>query len=1005
MITPRRTRLIRVDDLHEFRRVIAALCADPPPTAGALPGPGRGSARAVIVGSTAAAAELRGTLITRAACRQDALPLLLTRDETYDELHARLPEPPRRLSPFERDSMAQSAAHAAAGRTEGLPLRIRPRLVGEMLRFYDLIRRQSQLVDRFEALVVDAIGGNSSDDRGAERLLVQTRFLADTFRGYEQRVRDSGACDEHVLREVLLQQTSSLPIRHLVVTVADWIADPLGLFVADFDLLARLAGLTSLDLVCTEATLGAGFRERVHRWWPGLEEVQGSTVAPRRPTMKPALAAPAGARPDGAWVTHRDREEELIAVARQLRATGVPPSGWERVAVVFKRPLPYVYVAPQVFGAAGIRCRTFHALPLAAEPAAAAVDLVLTAVETRFARGPLVALLASPHLQFRADAGPVTREALGALDRVLSEERYLGGVEHLLELGRGWEDRHDRSRWTRRSAGELIETGRAAIHAALGAMRALARLVDPAPASAQILLLRDFLQAHFGPPLPPTPPDSGLVPRELRARAALDRILVDLAAAHQAHHDPSWTIDDLAPALRRWIEAETFAGDPPGQGVHLVDDEAARYGDFDELTIVGLVESEWPEPAHRNIFYAPAVLSAVGWPSERDRRQSADARFLDLLGSADERVRLSTFLLDDESLVARSVQLDEVPRALLRVVAGDAVAHSWSFPDEELAAGMERHEAGGAADSDASWLALRTARSPAGSVMFHGEVGPQTSRRWSVSALETYLACPFKFFAQHVLRLEEERDDEEAMDPRRQGELLHTVFETFFRDWQAAGYGTITAESLDRARPLFAAIVDRECASLPEGEAELERTRLLGCSAAEGLGDGVFRMEAERPVPVVERLLEHRLDGPFTILTDRGPRAIELAGKIDRVDLLADGTFRLIDYKLGWPPDRTRALQLPIYSLCAQQRLDGRGGRRWTLGEAAYLAFKGPRRVVPLFTSAEGRADTLASAQQRLADTVDLIARGSFPPAPDDAFRCESCGYSGVCRKDYVGEI
>ena len=35
------------------------------------------------------------------------------------------------------------------------------------------------------------------------------------------------------------------------------------------------------------------------------------------------------------------------------------------------------------------------------------------------------------------------------------------------------------------------------------------------------------------------------------------------------------------------------------------------------------------------------------------------------------------------------------------------------------------------------------------------------TRVWSVSALETYVGCPFRFFAQHVLKLEEEPDDEE----------------------------------------------------------------------------------------------------------------------------------------------------------------------------------------------------------------------------------------------------
>jgi RecB family exonuclease len=130
-----------------------------------------------------------------------------------------------------------------------------------------------------------------------------------------------------------------------------------------------------------------------------------------------------------------------------------------------------------------------------------------------------------------------------------------------------------------------------------------------------------------------------------------------------------------------------------------------------------------------------------------------------------------------------------------------------------------------------------------------------------------------------------------------------------------------------------------------------------------------------------------------------------LKGKADRIDLLDDGTFRLIDYKLGWPPDRSRALQLPIYAICAEQRLGSYGGRTWTLSEAAYLAFKGPKRVVPLFATAARRGEVLADAQQRLADTIDRIERGEFPPTPDDVYRCDACTYASVCRKDYVGEV
>jgi RecB family exonuclease len=163
-------------------------------------------------------------------------------------------------------------------------------------------------------------------------------------------------------------------------------------------------------------------------------------------------------------------------------------------------------------------------------------------------------------------------------------------------------------------------------------------------------------------------------------------------------------------------------------------------------------------------------------------------------------------------------------------------------------------------------------------------------------------------------------------------------------------------------------------------------------------------MEAERPIGVVDRLLEYPLRGDFTFRTDAGPLTLSLKGKADRIDLLADGTFRVIDYKLGWPPNRTRALQLPVYALCAEQRLNGHLGRNWTIGDASYLAFKGPRRVVPLF-SAPDRERVLREAQERLVGAVDAISRGEFPPRPDDVYRCETCEFFAVCRKDYVGDI
>ena len=476
-----------------------------------------------------------------------------------------------------------------------------------------------------------------------------------------------------------------------------------------------------------------------------------------------------------------------------------------------------------------------------------------------------------------------------------------------------------------------------------------------------------------------------------------------LGAASRAHNDTPVDAGGLAAATRRWIEEQTF--DPrtiDEDGIHLLDEDAARYGDFRELALVGLIEGEWPERPRRNVFYQPSLLRALGWPSERDWRAGVEARFLDLLASPADRVWLSSITLDDEGLVETSTLLEEVPRARLRTIACDAAPRGRMFRDEALSLDPVVIEP---LDAEArGWAGLRLERTPKTDAAFHGQIGASDPRAWSVSALETYQQCPFKFFARYVLKLEEEPDDEEVMDPRSQGEFVHHVFERFFADWQAAGHGAVTPDNLDEARRVFETVVDRSLRALPAAEAGLERTRLLGSPAAAGLGEAVLRMEAERPVAVVERLLEHPLTGDFAIRTPSGHRSVPLRGKADRLDLLADGTFRLIDYKTGSPPNRSRALQLPIYSLFAEQKLRGHRGRNWTLGEAVYVAFKGPRRVVPLFQP-DDRERSLQDAQERLASALDGIEAGDFPPRPEDVFWCETCAYSAVCRRDYVDDV
>ena len=160
---------------------------------------------------------------------------------------------------------------------------------------------------------------------------------------------------------------------------------------------------------------------------------------------------------------------------------------------------------------------------------------------------------------------------------------------------------------------------------------------------------------------------------------------------------------------------------------------------------------------------------------------------------------------------------------------------------------------------------------------------------------------------------------------------------------------------------------------------------------------------SRRPAPIRERWLEYRLEGDFSLGVPGG-RRIPLKGVADRIDLLEGDRLRVIDYKSGYGPNPKRALQAPIYALCAQERLAERDGRTWEIDEAAYVVFAGKRPLVRVVRSESERDAVLESARARAIGLVEGIEQGVFPPRPHETRMCTYCAYPSVCRKDYVGD-
>jgi len=975
VIAPRSTRLLRVADLGHFRDALSALAIEGDPLAA--------RDRLIIVPSASAATHLRRSIEDRALASRAAavLPEFVTRATLAIRLAERLTDAPPLLSPFDREILLGVSARTAATDAPP-PFRLRPGLVAEILKFYDALRRQQKDIEAFERLMLGALEPNAAIDRGAERLVRQTKFLASAFRDFEARCAATGALDEHALKRILLTADWARPWRHIVVAVRDRAAESYGLWPADFDLIARLPGVERLDVVVTENGLGGGFHERLHEQLPGIQEVRVATSDAR--VAGPTLAAPT----DGSVHLARDREEEVSSFARWVRqaARRSDPIRLDRTALVVSRPLPYVYLAQETMRSAGIPCQLYDALPLAAEPYAAALDLVFSFVATGFSRGATCALLQSPHFQFSVDGGPLSEHQIDALDRALSRSGYLGGTEHLQALVSSWS-----------AAGPSTRNAASAGMLALRLATELCVLESPAAGAEHLQCLLTFLEGHKSPPYG----DAALQARQLRARAAITMALASLRDAYAAHDDTPVDLRDLARTAARWIEAQTFSPRAGEGGVHVVDAASASFGDFVAVQLAGLIEGEWPERPRRSIFYSPALLRDLGWPSDADRIEGARALFADLLRLPADWLRVSAFSLEDDSIVTTSMLVEEIERCGMEVVR-DSPSPMRIFRYEALA--VEPYVLSILSEAGRDWAHLRLVNTRPNSMQYRGFTTGHTARSFSLSALERYQDCPFKFFAEDVLRLEEPPEDEPGLTPRTRGRFLHEVFQRFFAAWDASGQRRLTTESFDKARMLFAEVAEPLLAALPDADAWLERGRLFGSATSVGIVDVVLGLEAGGGDDVQERWLEHRFDGEFALCGTDG-RRIPLHGVADRVDLLSGRRLRVIDYKSGMAPSVKRALQVPVYALCAAEQLQARDGEPWTVDEAAYVAFSGKRALVPVVRrKGSDSMATLADARKRVFDAVDAIALGQFPPKPHDPAICAYCAFSSVCRKDYVGD-
>ena len=518
------------------------------------------------------------------------------------------------------------------------------------------------------------------------------------------------------------------------------------------------------------------------------------------------------------------------------------------------------------------------------------------------------------------------------------------------------------------------------------------------------------------------------------------------------------SLGEVRQALAQELARPLPSGTTLGRGVEVTPVRDLVGADLDLLVILGMTEEAFPprlrdhpilgDPERRAVGGGLALLDDRRQAERRDYRAAVDgARHVVLsCPRADTRAqraqhpspwfmeavtRLNGSPVESDKLADLDVPWLVRHDSFVSALGEATVPLSTAEQDIRLALSGQAQVL---ADVDARYARGRAAvqaRSDGDFGPWLGGVGPlpeplasriEASR--SATALQTWATCPLSFLLEHVLHVRDLEDpgEEDTVDPRDKGSLVHDVLQAFLAD--QLGDEHTPGRSPDE--PWTAAETTRASALLDEHADALEATGRTGRPLLWRAQRARLHRQLARILAVDSRLRATRRSWPIAVeepfgRKDRPPLELHLersgpvsfAGYIDRVDATESGELLVLDYKTGKGygydaipepgkqddetdlVDRGRKLQLVLYALAARQR----HGTPETPVEA-YFWF------VELGERLRG-APVGPTEEHRLLDVLDTavagIRGGVFPANPGgwDAYRgwenCTYCAYHRVC--------
>jgi|GEM_PF-1805223 len=290
-------------------------------------------------------------------------------------------------------------------------------------------------------------------------------------------------------------------------------------------------------------------------------------------------------------------------------------------------------------------------------------------------------------------------------------------------------------------------------------------------------------------------------------------------------------------------------------------------------------------------------------------------------------------------------------------------------------------------------------------------------KTFSNTKLESMGGCPLKFFFSYLLYLkpleEYEYNQWQWLDALERGTLLHRIFELFY----TVLLRNDETPEFDKHIDLLETIAVNEAESLknilhPPSEAvyNVELEEILN-SCRIFLQNEVKTFAKESKPAYLELYFGNNPDKessnfPPVKLSLPSGRTIYFSGRIDRVDMLNEKTYRIIDYKTGSTRaysmneyfKKGRQLQHALYALAFEKLM----GDNSQVSESGYYfpttRGNGYKYMYPPISDKCRREDVLEIVDILL----DNISNCFFPPAKynNDNDTCKFCDYNEICERE-----